>query len=69
MMENNACAVDLIFLESQLAAIKHIAEDGMGEECSVVLFTDGGLIVETNTSSVPFADIQCMIDTIQEYRR
>jgi len=62
------CQIDLLFLESQLSALKKIADDALGEECTISLYSDGSLSVETANTGRAFDTVREMISRIGEYK-
>jgi len=58
--------LDLLFLESQLAALKEIADDALGEECTISLYSDGSLSVETATTGRAFNTVREMLSEVGE---
>lgn len=60
--------LDLLFLESQLAALKQIAVDALGVECRIALYSDGSLSLDAEDGrGRSFCTVREMIRQLEEY--
>lgn len=67
--------MNLASLEEQIALLGEFVTEQLGEECSVALYSDGSVMVETEVTAdraghgFGFDSLEELIDRIGEYKR